>query len=73
MSKYQRVGTIKNISEIPFDKALILTGTLGSGWLWRMPGMFKKREGGIVFEDHCGCVSSVDETKINLAIMEVEK
>jgi hypothetical protein len=66
---YKRVGTIKNASEIPFDKNLIVTGILGSGWMWRMEGVFKHKENKVVFEDIHGCVSKV-KGNINLTILE---
>jgi len=68
--KYKNIGTIKDISEIPFNKNLVLNGILGSGWMWRMKGKFKRCQNNkIIFEDINGCVAEV-EGKIDLAILE---
>ena len=68
---YKRTGTIKDISEIPFDDEKIFTGSIGPAWLWRMKGMFLNQNGAIIFRDTLGCVMPVYRSdKIDLAILE---
>lgn len=67
---YKKVGVIESISEIPFNKNIIVTGSVGcNDWKWRMEGEFKHKGKGIVFRDVHGCVSHVGET-ISLNILE---
>ncbi|MDQ0154974.1 hypothetical protein [Robertmurraya andreesenii] len=68
---YKKVGTIDSISEIPFDESLIVTGRIGNGWTWRMPGVFKKQGNKIVFRNMYEMSTEIDEnTKIGLNILE---
>jgi hypothetical protein len=67
---YERVGAIKDVSGIPFNEHIIVTGTVDrKGWMWHMGGIFKKRENGIVFENMHGMVTNVEEDKINLTVL----
>ncbi len=69
--KYKRIGTIDNISQIPFDKNLIVTGRIGNGWSWQMPGVFKKQENMIVFRNEHEMSTVIDKnTEISLNILE---
>lgn len=68
---YKRIGTIDNISQIPFDKDLILTGRIGNGWSHQMPGVFKKQGNKIVFRNVYEMSTVIDEnTDISLNILE---
>lgn len=67
---YKKVGAIENISEIPFNTNIIVTGSVsGIGWMWRIEGIFKHEKSGIVFRDIHGCVHHVDGN-ISLSILE---
>lgn len=69
--EYKRVGTIDNISQIPFDKNIIVTGIIGNGWSWKMPGVFKKQGNKIIFRNMHGMSTEIDEnTEIGLNILE---
>lgn len=71
MCGHRRVGVINSISDIPFNRHLILSGELGSGYMWRMPGVFRKDNNETVFINHCDIKTQIDdETKINLLILE---
>ena len=66
---FKKIGAIKKLVEIPFDKELIVTGSVNKhGWVWRMPGTFKRKGNEVIFENMHGMTSTVDE-KINLAII----
>lgn len=68
---YKRIGTIDNISQIPFNKNLIVTGRIGNGWSWQMPGVFKKQENKIVFRNEYEMSTEIDEnTVISLNVLE---
>lgn len=69
--EYKTIGTIDDISEIPFDKNLIVTGNIGGSWKWRMPGVFKKSGSKIVFRNEHEMSTKIDEnTEIGLNILE---
>ncbi|MFL0365357.1 hypothetical protein ACH0BF_20325 [Pseudobacillus sp. 179-B 2D1 NHS] len=69
--EYKMIGTIDNISEIPFDENLIVTGRIGSSWRWRMPGVFKKQDNKIIFRNMHEMSTEIDEnTEIGLNILE---
>ncbi|MED3779377.1 hypothetical protein P4560_02270 [Heyndrickxia sporothermodurans] len=69
--EYKKVGTIDNISEIPFDKNIIVTGRIGIGWSWQMPGVFRQKENKIFFRNEHEMSTVIDEnTVISLNILE---
>ena len=67
-----RIGTIQ---EIPFDKDLIVSGNVNKTcWVWRMPGMFRRKGNEVIFENMHGTTSTVTvDEKINLAIITRKK
>ncbi|MCO7175542.1 hypothetical protein ACFP7A_00885 [Sporolactobacillus kofuensis] len=68
---YKKIGTIDNISQIPFNKNLIVTGRMGNGWSWHMPGVFKKQGNKIVFRNVHEMSTEIDKnTIIGLNILE---
>lgn len=68
---YKKIGTIDNLSEILFNKKLIVTGTIGNGWLYQMPGVFKKIGNKIVFRNDNDMSTEIDEkTCISLNVLE---
>jgi len=70
---FKKTGAIKSLAEIPFDEELVVTGSVNRhGWMWRMPGTFKRKGNEVIFEDTHGTTSTVDE-KINLAIITRKK
>lgn len=67
---YQKIGTIDSISEIEFDKKIIVSGHVNKiGWMWRMPGIFKQQGKEIFFENEHGMKSKVVEGEIGLNIL----
>lgn len=67
---YKTIGAIENISEIPLNQNLIVTGSVSNvGWMWRIEGIFKHTKNGIVFKDTHGCAHLVDEN-ISLSILK---
>ena len=67
--RLKTIGTIQGLAEIPFDKGLIVSGSVNKTcWVWRMPGTFKRKGNEVIFENMHGMTSTVDE-KINLAII----
>lgn len=68
---YKRIGDIKNISEIQFDKHIIVNGSVDKiGWMWHMGGMFKKKGNEIVFANDYGMTTKVERGELGLTILE---
>ena len=68
MTRYKK-GTIKSMADIIFEKETIVSGNVNKTcWMWRMPGIFKRKGNKVFFEDIHSVTSAVDE-KINLAII----
>ncbi len=69
---YKKIGTIDDISELPFNKNVIVSGRVDkTGWMWQMGGVFGKRGDKIVFIDNViGMAREVKEGEIGLNILE---
>lgn len=68
---YKKIGTIDNISEIPFNKKLIVTGKVDKiGWMWQMGGMFIKIGNEIIFRNEYDMTTKVEDGEIGLNILE---
>ncbi len=68
---YIKTGTIKDISEIPLDKPLIISGNVNRhSWHWRMEGVFKKETNEIIFENIHGIVTKAKSGEVNLAVLK---
>ena len=70
--EYEKVGAINNISDIQFNKNIIVNGSVDkTGWMWHMGGRFEKRKDKIVFVDNViGLAREVKEGEISLNILE---
>lgn len=67
---YEKIGTIEDVSDIKFDKHIIVNGRVDKrGWMWHMGGMFKKRRNEIVFENDYGMTTKVECEKLGLTIL----
>lgn len=68
---YMKIGTIDGISEIPFNKNVIVSGRVDkTGWMWQMGGLFEKKGNEIVFKNEYGMTTKVEEEEISLNILE---
>jgi len=69
---YKKIGTIDDISEIPFNKNVIVSGRVDkTGWMWQMGGVFGKGGDKIVFVDNeIGMAREVKEEEISLNVLE---
>ncbi|MDO6451741.1 hypothetical protein [Oceanobacillus profundus] len=68
---YKKVGTIDGMSEIPFNKTIIVSGSIGDRWMYQMEGSFKKQGNEIVFRNvHEMSTKIEDDTVIGLNILE---
>ena len=67
---YEKIGTIDDISEIQFNKKIIVSGSVDkTGWMWHMGGMFMRIGNEIVFKNEYGMVTKVEDGKIGLNIL----
>lgn len=70
----KKAGEINNIKDIPFDRHVIVSGTMSNGdhgWIWRMPGIFIKNDNGIFFRNHNDLITKIDEnTILGLKLLE---
>lgn len=67
---YKTIGSIEDISQIPLNQNLIVTGSVSDvGWMWRIEGVFKHTKNGIVFKDIHGCVHHINKN-ISLTMLE---
>ena len=67
---YEKIGTIKDISEIEFDKNIIVNGSVNKiGWMWHMGGMFKKKGNEIILKNEHGMVTKVVNGDVGLTIL----
>ena len=72
---YKLVGVIRNFNDIPFDKQIIIAGSINGNELWfhRMPGTFKKDNDDYRFVNVHGMPTRFSkETPISLSILEKE-
>lgn len=68
---YIKTGTIKDISEIPLGKPLIISGNVNRhSWHWRMDGVFEKKEGEIVFRNIHGIVTKAKRGEVHLNVLK---
>ena len=68
MTRYKK-GTIKSMADIIFEKEMIVSGNVNKTcWMWRMPGIFKRKGNKVFFEDIHGTTITADEN-INIAIL----
>lgn len=69
--KYRKIGTLDNISEIPFNRNIIVSGRVDkTGWMWQMGGTFKKEKNQIIFKNDYGMTTKVEEKEISLNVLE---
>lgn len=69
--KVQRIQTIDNVEQIPFNKDVIISGSFGSCWLWKMKGQFKKKNDKLVFIDFNNCLTEYnDNEEIHLSVFK---
>lgn len=44
MKAYNKTGVIDSWGDIPWNKQIIVSGSIGrNAWMWRMPGVFKEK------------------------------
>ncbi len=68
---YIKTGVINDISEIPLNKTLIISGNVNKySWYWRMDGVFEKKEGEIVFRDIHGIVTKAKRGEVHLNVLK---
>jgi len=68
--EYKNAGSITSIAEIPVNEKVIISGsTNANSWVWRMSGIFEKRESKIIFKNDYGMSTEVD-AKINLTLLK---
>ena len=69
---YKKVGVIENISDIQFNKDIVVNGSVDkTGWMWHMEGKFEKRGDKIVFVDNViGLAREVKEGEIGLTALK---
>lgn len=67
---YKKIGIIDNITEIPLNKNIIVSGHVdGIGWMWHMGGIFKKKGNEVIFQNEYGMSTKVQNGKIGLNIL----
>ena len=74
---YRKIGKIESCQDIPWDKEIIISGSIGKNtWLWRMSGIFKACSDNRLarFIDEHGVVTPFNEKDfLSLSILEKEK
>lgn len=67
---YEKIGIIEDVSDIQFNKHIIVNGSVDkTGWMWHMGGMFKKKRNEIVFENEYEMSTKVECGKLGLTIL----
>ena len=74
MKAYKKTGGIDSFYEIPWNKPIIVSGSIGrDAWMWHMPGVFERNNGKARFMNEYGMAKNVDEnTHISLNVLEAE-
>lgn len=70
--EYEKVGAINNISDIQFNKDIVVNGSVDkTGWMWHMEGKFEKRGDKIVFVDNViELAREVKEGEVDLTVLK---
>ena len=72
---YKLVGSINSFKDIPFDKQVIISGSIDGtqSWFHRVPGIFRKDNDDYRFVDDHGMASRFrKETPLSLNVLERE-
>lgn len=65
MKAYNKTGVIDSWGDIPWNKQIIVSGSIGrNAWMWRMPGCFKKNNGDAWFMDEHGMATHFNENDL---------
>ena len=68
---YKKIGNIDGFNDIPWDKPIIITGSIGRAWSHRMPGVFKKDNNDFRFVNEFGMSTRFNNNDlISLNILE---
>lgn len=71
--RYRKLKNIDSIKELEMEigKNIIINGSVNkTGWMWRMKGVFEKREGKIFFRNEHDMCTEVIDKDVELTVLE---